>query len=78
MVGYLAKSLAGHDKGNIYIIIEETETDVLVADGKHKTLGHPKRKNKKHIQVIKQKNAIDTNEAIKYSIKEYLRRTMDV
>ncbi len=78
MVGYLAKSLAGHDKGNIYIIIEETETDVLVADGKYKTLGHPKRKNKKHIQVIKQKNAIDTNEAIKYSIKEYLRRTMDV
>ncbi|MBR6316047.1 MAG: KOW domain-containing RNA-binding protein [Lachnospiraceae bacterium] len=78
MVGYLAKSLAGHDKGNIYIIIEETETDVLVADGKYKTLEHPKRKNKKHIQVIKQKNAIDTNEAIKYSIKEYLRRTMDV
>lgn len=78
MVGYLAKSLAGHDKGNIYIIIEETETDVLVADGKYKTLEHPKRKNKKHIQVIKQKNAIDTNETIKYSIKEYLRRTMDV
>ena len=78
MVGYLAKSLAGHDKGTIYIIIEETETDVFLADGKGKTLEHPKKKNKKHIQVIRKENPIDTNEAIKFSIKEYLRRTMDV
>ncbi|MBQ7581805.1 MAG: KOW domain-containing RNA-binding protein [Lachnospiraceae bacterium] len=78
MVGYLAKSLAGHDKGTTYIIIEETETDVLVADGKYKTLEHPKRKNKKHVQLIKIENPIDSNEAIKLSIKEYLRRTTDV
>ncbi len=77
MVGYLARSTAGHDKGTLYIIIEETEQSVLVADGRLKTLEKPKRKNKKHIQLIKINNPIDSNEAIKHSIKDY-RRNADV
>ena len=77
MVGYLARSTAGHDKGTLYIIIEETEQSVLVADGRLKTIEKPKRKNKKHIQLIKIKNPIDSNEAIKHSIKDY-RRNADV
>ena len=35
------------------IIIEETQDSVWLADGKYKTLQHPKRKNKKHIQIWK-------------------------
>ncbi len=77
MVGYLARSTAGHDKGTLYIIIEETEQSVLVADGRLKTLEKPKRKNKKHIQLIKINNPIDSNETIKQSIKDY-RRNADV
>ena len=41
MVGYLARSLAGHDKGSLYIIIEETAQYLLVADGELKTLEKP-------------------------------------
>ena len=77
MVGFLARSLAGHDKGALYIIIEETDRYYLVADGVLKTVEKPKKKNKKHLQVIKIKNPTDTNEAIKHSIRNY-RRNADV
>ncbi|MBS7303132.1 MAG: hypothetical protein KIG50_03230 [Lachnospiraceae bacterium] len=53
MIGWLAVSLAGHDKKKIYIIIEETVDAVLLADGECRPLSKPKRKKKKHIQVIK-------------------------
>ena len=53
MVGMLATAKAGHDKNQLYIIIEETDDSVWLADGKYKTLQHPKRKNKKHIQIWK-------------------------
>ena len=58
MGGWLASSKAGHDKGEIYIIIKEETEYVYLADGKYKTLENLKKKNKKHIQVIK-KNADD-------------------
>lgn len=48
----LAKSLAGHDKGNLYMIIEVDERYVYLADGKYKTLDKLKKKNKQHIQII--------------------------
>lgn len=53
MVGNLAVSLAGHDKNQIYIIIREDDEYVYLCDGRLKKLESPKRKNKKHIQIIK-------------------------
>ena len=50
--GMLAKSKAGHDKERIYVICETDETYVYLVDGKIRTLGNPKRKKKKHVQVI--------------------------
>lgn len=83
MVGFLAYSLAGHDKGNLYFIIEETRDSVYVVDGAVRTLDRPKKKNKKHIQIIKKKNQrIDissvTNEEIKHIIKLYLKDIKEV
>ena len=48
----LAKSLAGHDKGELFVIIQEDREYVFLVDGKSRTVKEPKRKNKKHIQVI--------------------------
>ncbi len=48
----LAKSKAGRDKQHIYAVVKEEEAAVYVADGNHKTLDRPKRKNRKHIQMI--------------------------
>lgn len=49
----LAKVLAGHDKNHYYLILEEREEYVLLVNGTTKPLARPKKKNKKHIQIIK-------------------------
>lgn len=51
-IGSLAFSKAGHDKKNLFIIIKEDWEYVYLVDGKNRTLERPKKKNKKHIQVI--------------------------
>ena len=50
--GMLARSKAGHDTGKVYVIIEVDDTYVYLADGSIRTLGHLKKKKKKHVQVI--------------------------
>ncbi len=52
MTGKFAKSKAGHDKLKVYVIIKEEEEYVYLADGIYKTMGKPKKKSKKHIQII--------------------------
>ena len=56
MVGMFATSKAGHDKDTVYIIVRETDEYVYVSDGKLKTVDNPKKKNKKHIQIIKKES----------------------
>mgnify|MGYP005797037901 FL=1 len=48
--GMYARSLAGHDKGKLYIIIALDENYVYLADGKQRTIDHPKKKRFRHIQ----------------------------
>ena len=83
MTGMFATSKAGHDKGNVYFIIREDQEYVYLVDGKLRTLDKPKKKNKKHIQIIKYNRHLTlsieekeqiSNEAIKRAIKEYGRR----
>lgn len=73
-----ATSKAGHDKGKVYIIIEETSRFLLLTDGNLHPIERPKKKNVKHIQPI-HKVAISgndiTNEAVKLSIKQYLKES---
>ena len=52
MVGKFAKSKAGHDKNQIYVILKEDAEYVYLVDGKLKTIEKPKKKKKKHIQII--------------------------
>ena len=52
MTGKFATSKAGHDKLKIYVIIKEETEYVYLADGIYKTLEKPKKKSKKHIQLI--------------------------
>lgn len=52
--GMLAVSLAGHDKGKMYVVLGCEEGRYLLADGEHKLLSSPKRKNQKHVQPIRQ------------------------
>lgn len=47
--GWMARSLAGNDKGRIYVIKEDCGEYVFLLEKN----GNVFRKNKKHIQVIK-------------------------
>lgn len=48
--GMVVRSLAGHDKTQLYIIISVEGEYVYLADGKCKTIDHVKKKKRKHIQ----------------------------
>ena len=48
-----AKSLSGHDRNQYYLIIKKDEDFVYLVNGTTKPLEKPKKKNRKHIQIIK-------------------------
>ena len=48
----IAESMAGRDKGDIFFVLEIAEKTVLLADGKRRTLEHPKRKNLRHVKFL--------------------------
>ncbi|MEE1032892.1 MAG: KOW domain-containing RNA-binding protein [Ruminococcus sp.] len=50
-IGMMAKSLAGHDKGKIYMVHSVDEKFVYLVDGSIRTMEHPKRKKMKHVQI---------------------------
>ena len=72
-IGRLAVSKAGHDQGNVYVIIGADEAYVYLADGKIRTLEHPKKKKRKHVQLILRKFDISgaDNTAVKRILKEW-------
>jgi len=89
MIGWMACSLAGHDRNKIYIIIEETDEYVWLSDGDIRPVEKPKRKRKKHIQVIKKNmdevliemlqsaKSAEANEAVKpVRINETIKRAI--
>ncbi len=51
--GMFAKSLAGHDKGTLYLICRTEGDFVYLADGRTRPAAHPKKKNIRHIQADK-------------------------
>ena len=57
-VGMLARSKAGHDKGHVYVIFEVDEAYVYLVDGSIRTIDKPKKKKKKHVQIICEKHEL--------------------
>ena len=60
-------------KGKVYVIIEEDDTYVYLADGGIRTLGHLKKKKKKHVQPILKEHDVSAADdtAIKRILKEW-------
>ncbi len=48
-----AKSLSGHDRNQYYLIVKKDEKNVYLVNGRTKLLGNPKKKNSRHIQIIR-------------------------
>lgn len=90
IVGLFAQSSAGHDKGKIFLILSDEKEFVYIADGKSRTIEKPKRKNRKHLLLIKNEAKISgemkalrekllrnepiRNEEVKYAIKKYSKK----
>ena len=74
-----AKSLSGHDKNQYYFVLDKEADFFLLVNGTNRTLDKPKKKNEKHVQIIKKlPEAIEeilateqSNLTIKKAIKEY-------
>ena len=47
--GMVVRATAGKEQGGFYLVTALEEGFVLLADGKHRTLERPKRKNVRHI-----------------------------
>lgn len=79
--GNIAVSKAGHDKGELFVILKSDSEYVYLMDGKARTLEKPKKKNIKHVQCVHytDKNLADKNtkqekiinEDVKKAIKLY-------
>lgn len=87
MTGHFATARAGHDAGILYVIVGEEGRFVYLSDGRLHTIQHPKKKNCKHIQMIRETVDADISERllkrekvfdheIKYAIKKYLEGNM--
>ncbi len=50
--GMLARSLAGHDKGRLFVILKTGGEYLWLCDGKCRTVEKPKKKKRMHVQII--------------------------
>ncbi len=74
-----AKSLSGHDKNQYYFVLAKEADFLMLVNGANRSLEKPKKKNEKHVQIIKKlPMAIEeimtveqSNLTIKKAIKEY-------
>lgn len=48
-----AKSMSGHDRNQYYLIQKKDDEFVYLVNGENKNLAKPKKKNWRHIQIIK-------------------------
>ncbi|MBQ9710059.1 MAG: KOW domain-containing RNA-binding protein [Clostridia bacterium] len=81
--GALVKSLAGHDEGEVLVIIEVVDGNyVLIANGRTRKVNNPKRKKTKHIKLLNtkidlehfEKNGGLTDGDIQKAIKETIKK----
>ena len=81
--GTLVESLAGHDKGETFAIINTVDGNyVLIANGKTRGVQAPKRKKIKHIKLLNtkidlehfEKNGGLTDGDIQKAIKETIKK----
>ena len=64
-----AKSLSGHDRNQYYLVVKKEEQNVYLVNGTTKPLDSPKKKNRRHIQIIR-KFPDEVREALEESVTD--------
>ena len=52
LIGRFAAAKAGHDAGALYVIIGQSDKYVYLCDGRLRPCDKPKKKSRKHIQLM--------------------------
>lgn len=72
-VGMVVCAAAGREQNGFYLIVRQDTDFVYLADGKHRTLQNPKRKNPKHVRptgIIWNPNGM-TDKALRQRLRLY-------
>ena len=48
----IVRSLSGHDRGELFCVMDTDGERLLLADGKRRRVSSPKRKNVKHVTAV--------------------------
>jgi ribosomal protein L14E/L6E/L27E len=51
LIGNIVFSRCGHDKGEIFIVVNQDESYYYLVDGKKRLINKPKKKKFKHVQI---------------------------
>lgn len=75
--GALVKSTQGREAGDVFLVLNDEEDYAYLVNGKTRTLLQPKKKNKKHLYLLKRAEDVNLDydnltdaHVIKY-IKDY-------
>ncbi|MCC8358002.1 MAG: hypothetical protein LJU34_09310 [Oscillospiraceae bacterium] len=52
----IVASLAGHDEGNLFMVIGCQAGRLLLCDGKGRPMAEPKKKSPRHVRLVRQGN----------------------
>jgi hypothetical protein len=50
--GVIVRSMAGHDRGELYIVLHVADGYAWLADGKSRRQSHPKKKSVLHVRPV--------------------------
>ena len=50
--GAVVQAIAGREKGEIFIVLNEDQEYAFLINGKTRTIENPKKKNKKHLHLL--------------------------
>ena len=71
--GSIVKAKAGRDKDSFFVVLEVNQDFALIADGKRRTIEHPKNKKLKHLEPTNTviEGSLKTNPQIKKILKNF-------
>ena len=80
--GRVVRSLAGHDRGTFFVVLEEAENGsaALLCDGKRRPLERPKRKKRIHLALtatVVPDSAMNTNREIQRTLRAFAQQGKD-
>ena len=73
-VGAVVMSIAGREKGDIFLIFRDDGEYAYLINGKSRTIENPKKKNKKHLHLLckSEVNNLNISELTDAQVKNFL------